>query len=339
MELSERKKKILASLIERYIMTGEPIGSKVLCEGLAVSSATVRNEMSELSDYGYLLQPHTSAGRIPSQKGFRYYIDHLMPMYDISDADRYLLHNSVDSFDGEVTDILSETAGLLSEITGCAVAVQTPYDINAYIRRVELVPIGAKSALIVVVMSTGIIKNKMCRCDAEIDISTAELFYNVANAHFIGRTSDELTVANIQTVVASLGDRALFMTPLLVALKELAVDASERNVIIEGQSKLFAFKELESDVYDIFEGFRDTSYLSGILSDCKDDTSIIIGRESRNRAFENLSIVNCKYKVDGRNVGSIAVIGPLRMDYSRIISNLKNISETVGNVLSELTEE
>lgn len=339
MDLSDRKKKILASLIERYILTGEPVGSKVLCEGLSVSSATVRNEMSELSDYGYLLQPHTSAGRIPSQKGIRFYVNNLMPMYDISDADRFSVRSSVDGFDGEIVDILTDTANLLSDITGCTVAVLTPYDINAFIRRVELVPISSRTALVVIVMSTGIVKNKMCRCDTEIDISVAELFYNVANANFIGRTADELSAASIQTVVASLGDKALMMTPLLVTLKELADEASERNVIVEGQSNLFSFKELEADVYNMFENFRNTSYLSELLYDCKDDVSIIIGRECHNRAFENASIINCKYKVNGRNVGSIAVIGPLRMDYAKIISNLKNVSETVGNVLSELTEE
>ncbi len=339
MELSERKKKILASVVEHYIHTGEPVGSKMLCEGLAVSSATVRNEMSELSEFGYLDQPHTSAGRIPSQKGIRYYINNLMPVYDTSDSDLMSVSNFFDTSGGEPEDILRDATKLLADITGCAVAALTPYDINAFIKRVELVPLSTRSALVVILMSTGVVKSRICRCSEEIDYNTAELFYNVAGAHFVGRTYEELTVAKMQTIVASLGDKAFLMAPLLSVLSELADEASQLNVIIEGQSKLFSFRELESDVYRIFEHFKHTSFLSSMLHGGKDDLNVIIGRESMNRAFENVSIISSKYNVSGKNVGSIAVLGPVRMDYSRIISNLKNISQSVGRVLSELTEE
>lgn len=339
MELSDRKKKILASVVERYIQTGEPVGSKVLCEGLAVSSATVRNEMSELSEIGYLEQPHTSAGRVPSQKGIRFYINNLMPVYDISNADMFAVQSRFDNFDGEPKDILSDAARLLSEMTGCATVALTPYDVNAFIKRIELVPLGAKTALIVLMMSTGVIKSKICRCDSEIDITTAELFYNIAAAHFSGHTSDELTLADIQTLAASLGDKVLAMTPLIVTLCELAREASRCNVIIDGQSKLLNYKELESDVYNIFEHLRHTALLSRILNSGKDNLNITIGRESMNRAFENVSIISAKYSVSGRNVGAIGVIGPVRMDYARIIPNIISISDKVGNVLSELIDE
>lgn len=339
MELSDRKKKILASVVEHYIQTGEPVGSKVLCEGLAVSSATVRNEMSELSEIGYLEQPHTSAGRIPSQKGIRYYINNLMSVYDTSDSELLSVSNFFDSSVGEPDDILRDATKLLADITGCAVAALTPYDRNAFIKRVELVPLGARSVLIVILMSTGIVKSRICRCSDEIDYNTAELFYNIAGAHFVGRTCEDLTVAKMQTIVASLGSKAFLMAPLLSVLSELADEASQLNIIIEGQSKLFSFRELESDVYRIFEHFKHTSFLSSMLHGGKDDLNVIIGRESMNRAFENVSIITSKYNVSGKNVGSIAVLGPVRMDYPRIISNLKNISQSVGRVLSELTEE
>lgn len=339
MELSDRKKKILASVVERYIQTGEPVGSKVLCEGLSVSSATVRNEMSELSEIGYLEQPHTSAGRIPSQKGIRFYINNLMPLYDISNADRFAVQSRFDNFDGEPKDILSAASKILSEITGCASVALTPYDVNAFIKKVELVPLGTKTALIIIMMSTGVIKSKMCRCDAELDIKNAELFYNIAAAYFIGRSADDFNVAVIQSLAVSLGDKALIMTPLIVTLTELARDASMCNIIIEGQSKLLGFKELESDVYNIFEQFKHSANLAGLINKGNEKTNIIIGRESMNRAFENASIICSKYSVGGRNVGSIGVIGSIRIDYARIIPNIVNISKIVGNVLSELIDE
>lgn len=339
MELSERKKKILSAVVDRYIMTGDPVGSKVLCGNLSVSSATVRNEMSELSEMGYLEQPHTSAGRIPSQRGLRYYVNNLMQNYEISDAERFAIESRFDISAGEPEEIITHAAKLLSEITNCASVVSTPYDSHATIKRVELVPISSRTVLIVLLVSTGVVKSRICRCDCEVDISIAELFYNIAAAHFTGRRPSELTTAKIQTLAASLCDKAFTMIPMLFTLYELANEASKFNIITEGQSKLLNFKELENDVYGIFECMKLGSGLSNILKSGRDKLSISIGRESMNRAFENASIISSKYSVGGKDVGSLGIIGPLRMDYARIIPNIKFISKTVGKVLSETIDE
>ncbi len=339
MELSERKNKILASVVERYIMTGEPVGSKVLCEGLSVSSATVRNEMSELSAIGFLEQPHTSAGRIPSQRGLRYYVNNLLNLYEISDADKFTVQSRFNFSDGEPNEILTLAAKLLSETTGCAAVALTPYDVHATVKRVELVPVSLRTVLVVVLMSTGVVKSKICRCDSEIDMKTAELFYNIAAIHFEGKMPDEFNVADIQTLAVSLGDKAFLMTPLLVTLTTLAREASQCSLICEGKSKLLGYKELESDVYAIFEHINHTNTIAQILYQKGDDFNISIGRECMNRAFENVSVVSAKYAVAGKNVGSIGIIGPVRMDYSKVIPCIKYISETVGNVLSENIEE
>ncbi len=338
MELSERKKKILTAIVDRYIQTGEPVGSKVLCGNLAVSSATVRNEMSELSDMGFLDQPHTSAGRIPSQQGLRYYINNLMSRYEISDADRYSIDTRLSSDSAEPQEILSNAAKLLSEVTGCASVALTPYDVNSYINRVELIPIGSRAVLVVLVASTGVVKSRICRCDAKIDISFAELFYNIAAAHFTYHRSSELTVAKIQTIAASLGDKAFVMTPLLFALYELAHEASTCSLISEGQNNLLSFKELETDVYRIFECLKSPAEIVHVLNSGLDNFTVSIGRESKSRVFENTSIVSSKYSVNGKNVGAIGIIGPLRIDYARFIPNIIYISETVGKILSQITD-
>ena len=339
MELSDRKKKILAAVVERYILTGEPVGSKVLCGNLEVSSATVRNEMSDLSEIGYLEQPHTSAGRIPSQRGLRYYIDNLMDRYEISDADRFVIENRLTADSAEPQEILANAAKLLSELTGCASVASTPYDANAHIKRVELVPISARTVLVVLIVSTGVVKSRICRCESDIDITSAELFYNIAAAHFAAHRSDELTIAKIQTLAASLGDKAFVMAPLLFTLYELAHEATRCSIITEGQSRLLNFKELETDVYNIFEYFKSPAELAHILNSGSDNFTISIGRESRNRVFEHTSIISSKYAVSGKNVGSVGIIGPLRMDYARFVPNIIFISETVGKILSETIDE
>lgn len=339
MELSDRKKRILASVVEKYIMTGEPVGSKVLCGSLAVSSATIRNEMSFLSEFGYLEQPHTSAGRIPSQKGLRYYIDNLMPDCDIGNADRFAIESRFNNFAGEPEDIIKEAVKLISEITGCAAVGITPYDVHSVIKRAELVPLSQKSALVVVLVSTGVVKSKLCRCDTELDYNAAELFYNIAAAEFIGKRSYELTTAVLQTIAASLGAKAFQMIPLLFTLCELAKEASRCSVITEGQSKLLGYKELEPYVYDIFEYLKRASGVSELLNAGKSDLTVSIGRECMIRALENAGVIAAKYAVGGRNVGAIGVIGPLRMDYSGLIPNIGFISKTVGKVLSEVIDE
>lgn len=339
MELSDRKKKILASVVEKYIMTGEPVGSKVICGNLLVSSATVRNEMSFLSEFGYLEQPHTSSGRIPSQKGLRYYVDKLMPSCDISDVERFMIESRFNNFAGEPDDIIKEAAKLLSEMTSCAAAALTPYDSNAVIKRAELVPLSQKSALVVVLVSTGVLKSRICRCDTELDYNTAELFYNIAAAQFIGKRSEDFTPAVLQSIAAPLGDKAFVMIPLLFTLCELAKEASRCSVITEGQSKLLSYKSLEPYVYDIFECIKRSSDISRLLNAGHSDLNVTIGRECMNRALENTSVISAKYSVGGKNVGSIGVIGPIFMDYSVIIPSINFISKTVGKVLSEVIDE
>lgn len=339
MELSDRKKKILAAVIERYIVTGEPVGSKVLCGELAVSSATVRNEMSDLSESGYLEQPHTSAGRIPSQKGIRYYINNLMSHYDVDDSERFAIESKFAFSSGEPEAVLRDAAKLLSDITGCAAVVSTPYDRHTVIKRVELVPLSLKAVLVVVLMSTGVIKSRICRVDSELDMSLVELFYNIVGARFTNRSPSEFTTPMLQTTVAALGDKAFSMIPLIVTLSELATESSARSFIIEGQSKLLGFKDLEPYVYDIFECFKNKNALSRILKTDTEAYNVTLGKESQNRSFENAGIISSGYSVAGRKVGAIGIVGPVRMDYARIIPTIVCISEAVGRVLSEAIEE
>ncbi len=335
MELSERKKKILSSVVERYMLTGEPVGSKVLCGSLSVSSATVRNEMADLSALGLLEQPHTSAGRIPSHRGIRYYIDNLMTRYDINDLDRFTIESRFGNTAGEPEEILTEAMTILSDITGFVAVSSTPYDANAVIQRVELVPLSSRTVLVVLLESTGVIKSRICRCDSEINLDIAELFYKIVGAHFTGHRAEELTVVKMQSLAASLGDKALTMIPLLSTLCELAHEASKCDVLVDGKSRLLGCKDLEGDIYGLLDLLKKPLFLSRIINSGRDKLNVSIGRENMNKSLENTSIVSYKYEVGGKNVGAIGVIGPVRMDYSRIIPDIAFVSEHVGQILSE----
>lgn len=188
MELSERKEKILAAVVEQYIKTGEPVGSKALLDSLdmSVSSATVRNEMADLGYLGLLDQPHTSAGRVPTGEGYRYYVDNLVPESELSDESRRLIDAGIGNANGDPESLLRHAGEALAYLTQCAAVMTTPSGENTKIKRVELVPISPHTAMIVLLASNGILRSKLFRLDSAIDTTICETFYNVAQAMLIG---------------------------------------------------------------------------------------------------------------------------------------------------------
>lgn len=345
MELSERKKKLLAAIVERYIATGEPVGSKSLVESLSmsVSSATVRNEMAELSNMGLLEQPHTSAGRIPSSLGYRYYVDHLMGQYELSPNEKRLIEAKLAPASGDVQKVLESAGNILSEITRCAAVSTTPADEAAVVRRVELVPIGTRTAMIVMLTSSGILKSRVCKTFGEITVDMAESFYNIVNANFIGKPAAAMHIAKIQTLAVSLGEKSLDMTPLLVALADVAAMTERTELLLEGQSNLLGYKEYAENAYELIEFLRHGEMLgqifSGYTNSGKSAPQVLIGQENRFRELQNSSMVFDNYEIAGHESGTLGLIGPTRMDYARLIPSLRYLTEIVGKMLSDTVEE
>lgn len=342
MKLSERKERILASIVEYYIATGEPVGSKTLLEhsDLSVSSATVRNEMAELSALGYIEQPHTSAGRIPSQLGYRYYVDNLMSQYELPLQEKRLIESRILGSSGEPQQILEQAGQVLAEITNCAVVSTTPCDEHAVIRRVELVPLGNRTAMMIMLSSSGILKSKVCRTECELSLELIEMFYNVVSQHFIGKSAEEVTIAMIQTLALSLGSKSLAMSPLLITLSDLAQMTEQTQLLLEGQSNLLNYTDY-SNAYEIMEFLRQSDPLTTLFSSKKNtgSPSILIGKENQFRELQDSSMIFSKYNVSGKESGTLGIIGPTRIDYARLIPSLKYLTEIVGNIMSDTLED
>lgn len=342
MKLSERKERILASIVEYYIATGEPVGSKTLLEhsDLAVSSATVRNEMAELAALGYIEQPHTSAGRVPSQLGYRYYVDNLMSQYELPLQEKRLIESRILGASGEPQQILEQAGQVLAEITNCAVVSTTPCDEHAVIRRVELVPLGTRTAMMIMLSSSGILKSKVCRTDCELSMDIIEIFYNVVSQNFIGKSAEEVTIAMIQTLALSLGSKSLAMSPLLVTLSDLAQMTEQTQLLLEGQSNLLNYTDY-SNAYEIMEFLRQSDPLTTLFSSKKNtgSPSILIGKENQFRELQDSSMIFSKYNVSGKESGTLGIIGPTRIDYARLIPSLKYLTEIVGNIMSDTLED
>ena len=332
---------ILSAVIERFLTTGEPVGSKFLVGVLSVpvSSATIRNDMAYLSDMGYLDQPHTSAGRVPSDKGYRYYIEKLLLNFTPSDADMFRILSSIDRSEGDTVGILSQICDVLSAVTGLTAVAVTPHSENAVITGTQLIPLSNKNVMLVVTTSVGVTKSRIAKLDCEIDYPLMELFYNVTAANFIGINCSEFTTAKLQCVAASLGERSLDIMPLMVSFFEACLEASGADVIVKGQSQLLESAELSSTALEIIELLRNKSAASAVFEADKDQpVEIKIGTENEFRCMRRAAVIKAPYKIGDASVGSIGVIGPTKMDYSRVLPLVKYISEVAGTILAEVIE-
>lgn len=345
MEMTERKEKILAAIVEKYIQTGEPVGSKSLVDalGFSVSSATIRNEMADLIEMGYLEQPHTSAGRIPSSKGYRYYIEHLMTAYEMSSVEKGIINSKLRESSADPQAVLEKTGNILADMTHCAAITTTPTDFEAIVKKVELVPIGTRTAMVVMLTSTGILKTKVCRTNSEITIDVAESFYNIVKTHFIGKPASELSIAKIQTLALSLGEKSLVMTPLLVALSDTAKMTERTEMLLEGQRNLLNHREFESNAFELMDFLHRAEPLNMVFSSYNDTDNgmpkVLIGNENIFKELQSSTMIFSKYSIGNHESGTLGIIGPTRIDYARLIPSIKYLTEVVGIILSDNMED
>lgn len=340
MGLGDRKQKILAAVVELYIQTGEPVGSKAVLTVLpvSVSSATVRNEMAELGEMGYLEQPHTSAGRIPSQKGYRYYVDNLMPQRHPDELTQRLMRQSLAN-EGDPEKLIERAGEVLARLTNCAAIATTPIDDAAVIRRIELVPIGSRTAMVVLMTSAGIIKTGVCRTETNLTPDMAELFRSVCDKCFVGLAVSDIGTVMIQTLVASLGENALSMSPLFVVLSDLAGQAVQAEIRLQGEQNLLHHREFSSNAYDMLQFLDQSDKLERALSSSRDSLSVHIGSENIYRQLENTSMIVARYNIQSRDGGAIGIIGPTRLDYSRLIPSLEYLTGLLGGLLTDSLNE
>lgn len=341
MELGKRKEMILAAIVEQYIKSGEPIGSKFLMEALpiSVSSATIRNEMSELHEMGLLEQPHTSAGRIPSQTGYRYYIDNLMNKSELSETEMELIKKELERFNGSPDKLLEKAGEMLARLTGCAAIATTPTDEGAVIKHIEIMPVGTRIAMIVMMTSSGIIKNGICRVDTEITGDMINCFYDIVNECFIGRPVSDVGTVMIQTLVASLGSNALSMSPLFVVLADIANQALQAEIRLEGEQNLLHHREFGNSAYEMMQFFDEKDKLERALSSSKNPLEVIIGKENMYRQLENSSMIISRYSIKGHDGGVIGIIGPTRLNYAKLIPSIEYLTELVSELLTDTFED
>ena len=341
MELDERKKKILACVVENYIANGEPVGSKLVSSFLdnAVSSATIRNDMAALEKQGLLVQPHTSAGRVPTQAGYRFYVDHLMSKAKIKEKDKHYIDAFLKSMDSDPNKLVEHISHALAEFTRYVSLYTTPAPARAVIKDIQLLRTGKRAVYLLLITNSGAVKTKACRVDYEISDEELVVFANMAKQSFCNIPVDELTPAGVQTLAASLGQYSLSLSPLVFAVYQLAKEVTQSNVFFQGQSNLLAYEEIEKRARDLLSLFADRKQMLALLSRDFSDLKVFIGDETCCDEMKDTSMVVAKYKLGNVPLGTIGVIGPSRMDYGKIIPNIEYFAGALGNMLYELLNE
>ena len=341
MEPAQRKMKILEAVVEAYIKTGEPVGSKNLCDVLDfnVSSAPVRNDMAELAALGLLEQTHTSSGRIPTELGYRVYLDTMMKPSPLTKQEQTVINDSLYVSSDAPENLLEKSAELLSHITGCAAVAAAPSGESAVIKRIKFVQTGNYTAMAVLITSTGSVKTKLFRCDFTVTPQLIEMFDKFVNEHMAGLPVTGVTPAFMQTMAVSLGEMSMIVPNVLLAIHDAAREAASTSVAIKGQSNLFTMPELASaDGKKVMELMGHSSELSKLLRNAETKASILIGSEIKHLALSSLSIIVTRYIASPECSGELALIGPVRMNYPKIISTLEYVTATVGTLLGELLD-
>lgn len=340
MELTKRKQNILASIVNGYIRTGEPVGSKSISELVGASSATVRNEMVDLTELGLLEQPHTSAGRIPSAKGYREYVDNLMSVQALSDSERYSLDAMLmkSSFDPE--RLLQGAAGTLSAATRFLAIGTSPDSTRARIKAVQFVQTSRRTAMLILISSAGTMKNKVFHCDFDLSNEIMRIFFRVINERVTGRPVADINRAFIQSLAISFRDLALLMSPALAALLEVAQETQQTEVFLSGQMNLLYYPEYQlGGVRRVLELAEQSDAVCSLLEGKRNSTQIRIGPENGIEALRASTVISSRYCMNGSDAGAVAVIGPMRMDYAKVAAQTAYIADRVGEMLTSIMRE
>ncbi|MGE5493968.1 MAG: heat-inducible transcriptional repressor HrcA [Burkholderiales bacterium] len=343
MELNERKLGILKAVVDDYIMTGLPIGSRTISRkhGIELSSATIRNEMADLEELGFLEQPHTSAGRIPSQKAYRFYVDRLMKVAKLNPAEANRIKRYFEQRMAEVGQVIEKAAQALSDTTHHISMVLRPQLKKSGIKRIQLVKLTERKAILLIVTDAGLVSDTVITVPEGITLSDIEMLSNLLTDKLSGKTLEEAE----KDLASCLREQACvnseFITDLMNAIDMSVEPQGEKGIVVGGTQNIIDYPE-----YMSVEKTR--NFLA--LLDAKDllydmmkkatsfEFSVTIGRENQAEELSEMSVVTATYKVGGNTLGSFGVIGPTRMDYAKVFSILGHVSSSLNSILSNFLE-
>lgn len=338
MKLNDRKITILQAIIHDYIQTAEPVGSRTLSKkyDLGISPATIRNEMSDLEELGFLKQPHTSAGRVPSDKAYRLYVDDLMEIKRITDYHRQQMKSDLLKKFGEVEQLLQYSSKIISQLTNYTSVVLAPHIKENRIKHIQLVPIDNESILAVMVTDMGIIKNPILRVNGRIDSYTLDRISNIINSKIQGKTIKEVESDIVKSIKFEINDFAELVEDIFPGIMSGLESDDGFELFMSGATNIFNFPEYNDllKAKAFLKMLEEKQILSSLITSSNDSgLTISIGSENTCEEAKECSLVTATYKIDGNVIGWLSVIGPTRMDYSNVAGVMLQVSQYINDLL------
>ena len=337
-ELSERKKQILKAIVDAHIEAGEPVGSKYLMQSISCSSATIRNEMAELEEMGYLEQPHTSAGRVPSELGYRFYVDSLIHEYAMTANDIAEINNLMKVKMAELDQILTAASKVASNLTNYTGFAIKPKASKVSITRFETFYVDPHSFVLVMLVSSGAVKTKIVRLQDYIDSETVSRLGATLNRNLAGLSADEITLPIIMKLEAAMGEDARIINPIVKCIYDVMSEMDHGELKLSGLGRLLQYpeysdKEKFSKLLSTFEQKDDL--LNLVSQNTDEELGVFIGSESSVGVMDQSTIVFKPIKKNGKTIGAVGVIGPRRMDYAKVLATLESIGGNISNIIDE----
>ena len=331
--LNDRKKKILQAIIEEYIETAEPVSSNTIVSkyGMNFSSATVRNEMAELETIGYLDKPHTSAGRVPSAKGYRFYVNELLKDDNISLEEIKYIQSKLETKVNAIEDLTKIATTTLSEITHYTTVSIGPKTSNNLIEEIKFVLLGTRMLMAIIVTDAGIIKETIIKFDEDITDEQVETLNYMFNNKLKGKPLEIIKGPMEEYIQQEMNYSINVIKPIIEQLKKVL--AEDEKLYLEGANKSFELPEFKSlEIAKNFVNILDTKdiILDMLNNGFAEDINVYIGDENENEELKDFSIVTFKHSIGNKSLGTIGIIGPTRMDYSKVISVMKYISKKLN---------
>ena len=332
--LDKRKRQILQAVVDEYINTAEPVSSATLVKkyGLDYSSATVRNELAELENIGYLDKPHTSAGRIPSEKGYRFYVDELLNDQDISLEEIKYIQSKLSTKVDEIEDLTKITTSTLSEITHYTTVAIGPKTDMEIISEIKFVLLGSRMLMVVIVTDSGLVKETIIKYDDDITENQVEILNNLFNSKLKGKPLNKIDKPMEEYILSEITYSIDVIKRVIEQINK--VIEQENSILLEGAKKAFDLPEFKS--LELAKNFVNVLDEKDVMIDILNsgvakDINVYIGEENSNEQLKDFSVVTFKHSVGNKDFGTIGIIGPKRMDYSKVISVMKYISKKLND--------
>ena len=338
MELDERKQKILQAIIRNYMETGEPVGSRTISKysDLNLSSATIRNEMSDLEEMGYIVQPHTSAGRIPSDKGYRLYVDRILEEknHEVQELKDLMIERT-----DKMEQVLKQVVKVLAANTNYATMVSAPTYHRNKLKFIQLSKVNATQILTVIMIEGNIVRNKVIDVTEELDQETVLKLNILLNSVLNGLSIEEINLAMIQNLKEQAGIHSELVGSVIDAVPEVIHSEDEVEIYTSGATNIFRYPELSDNgkASELISTFEEKQQLSDLVNQTLENSDskgiqVYIGQETPIQSMKDCSVVTATYELGEGLQGTIGIIGPKRMDYENVLKTLKTLTEQLDEI-------